>query len=502
MLPITQTLFRFFLLSIFILFLSIDSKGQQVNQNPSSHEQYVRPIEQKDTVSKKELRKIKRLKKKEERLVKKGKAMQSKPEQVLSQSTNSINLKTDHLIDSAVSSDTTKQSKKSSDKTKKLKSNLVNEAKEEKNENLQKAQTEAVTTLKNTEEGKELEQKAKDLDIGFPDSVRLISNNSVPMLNEINELRKLPSDSAEVVVKEKAKEEASERAVSEVAKMEGGGEATEAFNQIKSYKKDSVSVDKVAEDLIGKTSEGKEFEKLKNQDSFGASKGEQEKLTQEAQKMQDEAKALQDQKQMERYAKEKASKLANDDLAKFAPQIQQAQQDFTKYKKKVEWVKEGTGPNANSLKDEPFKKRLTYGGNFQVPSLDPFSFVAAPFVGYRINKKFTSGVSLTYKATFGNKQLKTFSTGSEYGYRVFTDYKLIKSWFGHGEFEQIHQLVASSTKDEFKREWKSNAYIGVGRQIDAIKGMKINVMFLCNLLHKDLQYFNVNAFQFRFGVSK
>jgi hypothetical protein len=123
-------------------------------------------------------------------------------------------------------------------------------------------------------------------------------------------------------------------------------------------------------------------------------------------------------------------------------------------------------------------------------------------VGYRINKKFSSGISFSYKTVIGKNDLKTKSFGGEMGYRVFTDYKLIKNWFVHGEFERLSKAIKNTDKDGYHTIWQNNGYIGAGRQIDIVKGMKMNVMFLCNILHKDLKNFNQDAFQFRFGMSK
>jgi hypothetical protein len=102
----------------------------------------------------------------------------------------------------------------------------------------------------------------------------------------------------------------------------------------------------------------------------------------------------------------------------------------------------------------------------------------------------------------GKNDLKSKSFGAEVGYRAFIDYKLIKNWFAHGEFERMSKVVKNIDNDGTHTTWQSNGYIGAGRQINAIKGIKINAMFLVNILHKDLKYFDPDAFQFRFGVSR
>jgi len=499
-----------FLSLLFILFLSIEINAQTPegeNDPAVEAEQYVRPSKNNPSDSTQQaIKKLKKQKKKAERQARKLNKLKTKPRENLSKATTTLDQKTDQLIETGLPLDTTRNQNKVKKELNKNEEKLSNAAKKEKSKQLKKAEDEVISTLKNTEEVKEAEQKINELNISLPDSSNIGADNSNQIVNTFNQLKGLSNDTTRKEVmdtlKNRAKEEAKERAVSEASKIEGAGEAQEIFNQVKSYKTDSADADQVAEDLISRTKQGQEFQKLNSQDAFGEMKSEQSKMDQEAKKLQEQAKALQDAEQRKKYAREKASKLANGEMAKFAPQIQQAQQEFTKYKKKVEWIKEGSGPKANSLKDEPFKKRFIYGGNLQIPTLDPFSIIAAPFVGYRINKKFSSGIGATYKVTIGKHTNPTNWTGSEYGYRIFTDYKLIKGWFGHGEFEQVNKTIKEADKDGYRNKWQTNGYIGVGRQIDAIKGLKINVMFLCNFLHEDLKYFDPDAFQFRFGVSK
>ena len=199
--------------------------------------------------------------------------------------------------------------------------------------------------------------------LDLPDSASIMNNPNLKIANDIRRLKDVPFDTLKEELKDSVKNmainEAKERGTAEAMKVKEVGEAKGILDQAKAYKADSASADKIAEDLLQKTEYGKELGKLGgNEDAMTQAKTQADKMSSEAKALQEQAKALQDQEQMKKYAKEKAAKLANGDLAKFAPQVQQAQQQFTKYKKKMEWVKEGSGENANSLKDEPFGKRL------------------------------------------------------------------------------------------------------------------------------------------------
>lgn len=266
------------------------------------------------------------------------------------------------------------------------------------------------------------------------------------------------------------------------------------IDQVKGFRLDSAKVDEFIQNLVQKTEYGQQVKKLESN----------QQLLQQAQRdvIPSEADALQNKEQLQKYAEAKAAKLATSEFAQFAPQIQQAQQKFTKYKRKMEWLKEGSGKNANSLKGDSLSKRMIYGGNFQLTSMRPFSIVIAPLMGYRLNKKISMGVSISYKSILGKTPLQTKAFGGEIGYRVFADYKLVKSWFGHFEFESMNKSITNSTMEGYDKTWQNNGYIGIGRQIGSIKGVKITSIFLCNLFDKRLKNFEPAAFQFRVGLSK
>jgi hypothetical protein len=491
---------RIFFTGIILFFFSISLSAQTIEKD-TTELSYVRPSEK--SKQKETIRLLKKEKRKAEKVTKNLKSKINGPNTSLSALEQDVVNKTDQRIDSLSKVINEKKGNKKGKSNEKV----TGKGRVLKNEQLQKAEKEAVSNLKGTGEGKELQNKLKKEDLNIVDSSAIANNKYISTTGNLYQLKDLSTDSLKEVVQDtikiRVKSEAKERATAEAMKIEGAGEAKEILDQVKGFKADSASADKIAETLANKTEYGKDLGKLNGQqDALSQAKEQSAGMGKEMKAMQDQAKALQDQEQMQRYAKEKAAKLANADFAKFAPQIQQAQQQFTQYKKKMEWVKEGSGKNANSLKDEPFGKRLIYGGNFQIPELDPFSVVAAPFVAYRINKKFSSGVSVSYKSIIGKNDLKSKSFGAEVGYRVFTDYKLIKNWFAHGEFERLSKVVKNIDRDGTHTTWQSNGYIGAGRQINAIKGLKINAMFLVNILHKDLKYFDPNAFQFRFGVSR
>jgi|GEM_PF-4391228 len=213
-------------------------------------------------------------------------------------------------------------------------------------------------------------------------------------------------------------------------------------------------------------------------------------------------KALPDKEQIGHYVRAKAAKLATAEFADKLPQLQEAQRQFSRYQRKMAWLKEGSGENANSLKDASFGERFTYGGNFQVIALEPLSVIAAPFAGFRLNRKMVAGVRFSITSPIGKNTLRTKPFGGELGYSGFMDYKLPTSWFARGEFERMSKAVPNPNKDGYDVTWRNNAYVGVGRYIGTIRNFKITAVLQCNLLHKQLRRLDATAFQFRFGITK
>lgn len=423
-----------------------------------------------------------------------------RPNTSLSALETEIQSKTTRQIDSLSSQIDSKKQGRAQKAGNKKKNETVSKIEKKKSEEIQKAKGELTGQIKESEEAKELQNKTSSV---LGDSALLLKSRPFEVASGLDKYKNMSTDTLKKeiadTIKNRAIEEARTRGTAEAMKVEEVAEGKQYLDQITKYKNDSAAIDHLAEDLVNKSEYGKEIGKLGGQqDGLQQAKAQTEQMDQQLKEMQ----ALKDKEQMQKYAKEKAAKLANADLAKFAPQVQEAQQQFSQYKKKMEWLKEGSEPKANSLKDEPLLKRFIYGGNFQIPEIEPLSIVAAPFIGYRINKKFSSGVGVSYKVIVGKNTFYSKAFGGEIGYRVFTDYKLIKNWFAHGEFERMSKTIRNSTGDGTITTWKNNGYIGVGRQMEISKGLKMNVMFLCNVLHEDLKDFNMNAFQFRFGISK
>jgi hypothetical protein len=268
----------------------------------------------------------------------------------------------------------------------------------------------------------------------------------------------------------------------------------EPINQLKTLRPDSASLKSGWEALLQRTTYGQVLKEL------GDSRAE-ELLQNQA--LSESINALQDTEHLQHYLQAKAAKLATADFAAFAPQLQNVQESFVKYKRKMAWLKEGSGPNANALTGESMTKRLIYGGGLQNITLAPFSAVAAPFLGYQLTRKLSAGMRLSYKMVTGSHLPSTKPFGGEVGYSSFSEWKLFDAWFVHGEFERMSKAIPNGTKEGYEKHWRNNAYLGIGKQISVAGNLRITGLLLYNVLSNcSKDTFRAEPFQFRVSVSR
>ncbi len=196
--------------------------------------------------------------------------------------------------------------------------------------------------------------------------------------------------------------------------------------------------------------------------------------------------------------------------------VQKVQGEFQKLKKKYSKLADArdlsTGVKRNTLKEEPFKKRLMWGGTFQInPSYtkggslqnafeQPTSLDFSPILGYRINKLFRAGVGGIYRAQL---EVDEFQADHQvYGWRSYLEYMPIESFYLHGEYEAMNNTVATpNVTSETSRQWTRGALFGIGKEYPLFKGVKGQVMVLYNFLHEFGETPYEKPFVIRFGVT-
>lgn len=158
------------------------------------------------------------------------------------------------------------------------------------------------------------------------------------------------------------------------------------------------------------------------------------------------------------------------------------------------WVKK------NSLKNQPFEKRLVTGGHFnwhpRPPSLD-----AAPTLGYRLTKKITAGIALNYRVLFPEFRWKSITTTHRIGIGSYLQYQMTRSLLTHLEGEAASERMTGI--ESSKRNWDYTVYAGGGWEA-ALRGKwKIQTLFLYDLsrLHRGSASAN-NPWTIRVGLQR
>ena len=172
---------------------------------------------------------------------------------------------------------------------------------------------------------------------------------------------------------------------------------------------------------------------------------------------------------LQKEAMAEAAKKAQALLSKHSKEIQSAQTQLAKLKKKYSSVQSSndlsTATKRNSLQGKPLKERIVLGINFQIVSLDPVIIDFNPVLGYKFDKKFHVAVGGSYRARFteshANSQLRIGQDELTYGYRVFTEYNVWKVINIHAEYERISKEFEIGTSDTFERKWVEGALAGL-----------------------------------------
>ena len=116
---------------------------------------------------------------------------------------------------------------------------------------------------------------------------------------------------------------------------------------------------------------------------------------------------------------------------------------------------------SNSLEGVPFSQRLYTGGDLGF-SFGTITFVNInPLVGYRIDKKWSAGISAKYIYYRERRPNFEFSNYM-YGGSVFTRYLIGNSFLAHAEFETINAEVRELLSTTWTRKWVPIGLLGAG----------------------------------------
>jgi hypothetical protein len=204
--------------------------------------------------------------------------------------------------------------------------------------------------------------------------------------------------------------------------------------------------------------------------------------------------------------KKLAIKNATDYMEGHEDKLQTAQNQLTKLKKKYSFIGSTSdmknAKKAKSLEGQPLKKRLVFGGNFNLQRGNPTSLDLSPMIMYKLDKKTYLGVSGTYRVKLGvEDKFQTNVVQDVYGYSAVGEYQIKNGFFGYVEFEYLSSPDLSPTNTDDKlRKWQEGLLIGIGKQFNFTKGLRARIIFTYNTLYDQENTPANSPWNFKFGI--
>ena len=160
-----------------------------------------------------------------------------------------------------------------------------------------------------------------------------------------------------------------------------------------------------------------------------------------------------------------------------------------------------TAKRRNSLQGRPMDERIILGGNFDVQMTDPVLVDLSPLVGFRLNKKLSTGLGGTYRVdlTFDTNSLNTQYDPQVYGFNAFVSYDILKQFFVYGQYDYLSQKEQDESVPGEVRVWESGVMAGIGRSFKVHSKIMGTVMLLYNVLESSIKSPFGNKLQIRFG---
>jgi len=145
------------------------------------------------------------------------------------------------------------------------------------------------------------------------------------------------------------------------------------------------------------------------------------------------------------------------------------------------------GFSPNSQKTKTLLKRLEYGINVQFAqstNFVPSTANVGVTLGYKLNDKSTIGTGLAYTAGMGTGWNHIQFSNQAIGLRSFMDWKIKKSYYVVGGYEENYMTQFSSIADLKNVDaWEKSLLIGLERKYKISAKLQGNVQVLYDALY-------------------
>jgi hypothetical protein len=184
----------------------------------------------------------------------------------------------------------------------------------------------------------------------------------------------------------------------------------------------------------------------------------------------------------------KAKEQAINHFAGHEQELKAAMDKMSKVKTKVketEGVVDMFKKPGNPMKDKSFRERLLPGIALQIQRKDNTWVDFNPYIGYRINGRFTAGAGWNERISFSFKSKSFFSQEHIYGPRLYAEFKLKDFLMLKAETEWMNTWIDSALPayrvEVNRRAWVWSSFAGVKNVFNLSKRVKGNVQILYNL---------------------
>jgi hypothetical protein len=141
----------------------------------------------------------------------------------------------------------------------------------------------------------------------------------------------------------------------------------------------------------------------------------------------------------------------------------------------------------NEQKTKSFLKRLKFGSNIQSQTANRYFPVTTDVgisIAYKLNNdKSIIGIGASYKVGWGKGFNDIHITNQGVGLRSFIDYKIKKSFFLSGGYEQNYKIAFSSIEQlKNYNVWQTSGLIGISKKYKISKKFKGNMQLLWDFM--------------------
>ncbi|WP_146153654.1 hypothetical protein [Adhaeribacter arboris] len=205
-------------------------------------------------------------------------------------------------------------------------------------------------------------------------------------------------------------------------------------------------------------------------------------------------KKLPDAKAAAELAKQAASDAAETYFGKQSTALDQARNELTKYKgrlEKVESLKDLPKGmfRLNPLRNKPWYERVVLGSQWQFSKQERYRIDLGPSVAWLFTDKLSAGAGFQYRLSVSTKQKPWVSSSDKvFGYFAFSDFQVTKGFFARFHYDilntSVPRLNSWQQAEIVEQRWVNGLSLGIGKSYTFYKKINGYALMQYNLLHQ------------------